>query len=181
MLDSPQLNTERLNLTKLRQGDLEAMFRYASNPKVARYTAWEPPKDITETKTVLEHILSEKYKKHCWGIRFISQPKLIGGIDFGISDTDTGEIHYVLDEPHWNQGIMTEAATCVINWAFSIIPELKLITSYAIEENVGSWRVLEKSGMSYTGNDFVKWKKFNYNPMQIKRYAINRNNNPNFQ
>ena len=131
MLDSPELHTERLDLTKVRQDDLEAVFRYASNPRVAKYTVWEPVKKITETQSFLEYILSEEYKKYCWAIRFAGRPGLIGAIDFGMSDNHTGEIHYVLDEPHWNQGVTTEAATCVINWAFSVTPELQVITTYA--------------------------------------------------
>ena len=37
----PELETKRLLLRKMRLGDAEAMFAYASDPEVARYVLWE--------------------------------------------------------------------------------------------------------------------------------------------
>ena len=91
-----------------------------------------------------------------------------------MKDEHTGEIHYVVDQPYWNQGIMTEAATHVIHWAFSAIRELQVITAYAREENIGSWRVMEKSGMSFLRYDTVEWPKLKGQPRRVKRYAIAR-------
>jgi ribosomal-protein-alanine N-acetyltransferase len=39
--DLPELETERLLLRKMRLGDAEAMFVYASDPEVTRYVLWE--------------------------------------------------------------------------------------------------------------------------------------------
>ena len=45
---------------------------------------------------------------------------------------------------------MTEAANAVINWGFQNF-DLAKVYSWADVENVGSWRVMEKIGMTREG------------------------------
>jgi [ribosomal protein S5]-alanine N-acetyltransferase len=77
---------------------------------------------------------------------------LIGTIDFGAIDDKHKfvEIAYVLSEEYWNQGITTEAVKKLIDFGFK---ELGLVRIQArcFEENIGSQKVMEKSGMFFEG------------------------------
>ena len=156
----PVLKTARLTLRPISLTDLEAMFNYASSENVARYVTWEPHKSLDATKEFVELILNGY------------EQKLIGTIDFvSINSTHKfAEIGYVLSEAYWNNGITTEAAKKLIDFGFN---ELGLVRIQArcFEENIGSQKVMEKSGMLFEGilrkSMFVKG-----NHQNVKMYAI---------
>lgn len=168
----PVLTTARLTLRPISLNDSEAMFNYTSSENVARYVTWEPHKRLDETKEFIELVLSGyKQENHLlWGIEF--EQNLIGTIDF-VSITDKhkcAEIGYVLSEDNWNKGITTEAVKKLIDFGFT---ELGLVRIQArcFEENIGSQKVMEKSGMLFEGilrkSMFVKG-----NHQNVKMYAI---------
>jgi RimJ/RimL family protein N-acetyltransferase len=72
---------------------------------------------------------------------------LLGAV--GISkinhDEKQGELGYWLGKEHWGQGIMTEAAKAVVDFAFKEIP-LQRINTQAVIENIGSNKVIQKLG-----------------------------------
>ncbi|MGE7672343.1 GNAT family N-acetyltransferase [Lysinibacillus sp. NPDC094403] len=172
----PVLKTARLTLRPISLNDLEAMFNYASSENVARYVTWEPHKSLDDTKEFVELILNgySQGKHLFWGIEY--EQKLIGTIDFvSINETHKfAEIGYVLSEAYWNKGITTEAAKKLIDFGFN---ELGLVRIQArcFEENIGSQKVMEKSGMLYEGilrkSMFVKGIHQN-----VKMYAITDDN-----
>ena len=168
----PVLKTARLTLRPVSLTDLEAMFNYASNENVARYVTWKSHKSLDATKEFIELILNGyKQGNHLlWGIEY--EQKLIGTIDFvSINLTHKfAEVGYVLSEAYWNKGITTEAAKKLIDFGFN---ELGLVRIQArcFEENIGSQKVMEKSGMLFEGilrkSMFVKG-----NHQNVKMYAI---------
>ena len=50
--------TERLELRLLAEADTEAVFRYASDPEVAKNTAWFPHRTIEDTADFVRFVLS---------------------------------------------------------------------------------------------------------------------------
>ena len=60
------------------------------------------------------------------------------------------ELHYAISRAHWGKGMMGEAATAVINWAFTEF-ELVKVGARAELENRQSWGVMEKLGMTREG------------------------------
>lgn len=168
----PVLKSARLTLRPISLNDLDAIFNYTSSENVARYVTWEPHKSLEETIEFIELVFSDyKQDNHLlWGIEY--EQKLIGTIDFVsiIDKHKCAEIGYVLSEDYWNQGITTEAVKKLINYGFD---ELKLVRIQArcFEENIGSQKVMEKSGMLFEGtlqkSMFVKGIHQN-----IKMYAI---------
>lgn len=83
--------------------------------------------------------------------------RVIGGIGFiypsggraGVLQ-HTAEFGYWLGEPYWNQGIATEAATVLTEWAFGAL-DLVRIEAAVYHPNTASARVLEKSGFEFEG------------------------------
>lgn len=147
----PQIRTTRLMLSILTASDIADVFAYCREPDVARLTSWHPHRTIADTQAFLDQTQqihsAESGRVYCrLGIR-LGQSPVIGCIDFHQSPAETGHIDYCLGKPYWNQGIMSEAATAVINWAFTSLPEIQAVKSCALSENIGSVRIMQKTGM----------------------------------
>ena len=71
-----------------------------------------------------------------------------GAIDVVEYDNGNPVIGYCLSRKLWNQGYMTEACTAFIDYLFSI--GFKKILIEAMEDNIGSNRVIEKCGFTFT-------------------------------
>lgn len=55
-----------------------------------------------------------------------------------------------MNRKFWGQGLMTEAIEAVIDFGFERM-ELNRIEASCKPENIGSWRVMEKTGMKFEG------------------------------
>jgi ribosomal-protein-alanine N-acetyltransferase len=66
-----------------------------------------------------------------------------------------GELGYLLAEPYWGKGIMTEAAGLTLEYGFGPL-RLARIVAHADVENRASRRVLEKMGMNVVGSEMRK-------------------------
>jgi RimJ/RimL family protein N-acetyltransferase len=88
--------------------------------------------------------------------------KVIGEIALNRREDDRPnervEIGYSLIRRHWNQGLMTEAARAVMDWAFQNYSFNRLY-AWCDPRNTGSWRVMEKLGMKREGllRSHLKW------------------------
>lgn len=148
----PTLTTERLMLRAVTMNDAEDMFTYGSNENVTKYVLWNTHESIEDSKDFIDMAL-ETYEMrpfYHWGI--VYKEKFIGTIDFVMvqEHNRVGEIGYVLAEEYWNKGIVTEAAKKVMDFGFS---ELGLVRIQArcVSDNIGSARVMEKTGMKHEG------------------------------
>jgi RimJ/RimL family protein N-acetyltransferase len=88
-----------------------------------------------------------------WAIRRSEDDYLIGGI--GFVDLKNGKSHsaelgYWLAKPYWDNGIMTGAVKVVSRYGFKELG-LTRITASVFHFNLGSARVLEKSGFQCEG------------------------------
>ncbi|HXM34111.1 MAG TPA: GNAT family N-acetyltransferase [Pyrinomonadaceae bacterium] len=82
-----------------------------------------------------------------------AQDKLIGVVSadsLELGTTHRAEIGYWLALDYWGQGIMTDAVTAFVRYAFDELQLLRL-TAHVFEFNVGSARVLEKNGFKLEG------------------------------
>jgi ribosomal-protein-alanine N-acetyltransferase len=138
--------------------DAPDVFAYAKDPDVLRYTTGITPRRLEETQEFLEGALAVPDGR-MWAIRLRDGPTVIGAVEFSLSSPDTGSIHYVLGKPYWGQGLMTEAVDAVCNWAFGALPSLFEIKTAAVEENLGSARVLEKCSFTRIGTTVEQWQK----------------------
>ncbi|MFD1737593.1 GNAT family N-acetyltransferase [Bacillus salitolerans] len=148
------LETKRLRLRRITSDDLNDMFEYGSNEDVSEFVSWNTHQSISDTKNFLDFVLKqyEEEKNLFWGIEYKNEKKLIGTIDFVSLSTKhkIGEIGYVLSKEYWGKGIMTEAAGEVINYGFNEL-ELVRIQARCFTENIGSEKVMIKTGMTYEG------------------------------
>ncbi|PZU99446.1 MAG: GNAT family N-acetyltransferase [Pseudanabaena sp.] len=148
------LQTSRLILRKLAIADAEDIFAYASDPQLTTYTLWEAHRSIDDTYGYLNNNVFELYRSGLgmeWGITVKESGKLIGTCGLYTKPTHRrAEIGYALSRDYWGKGFMTEAVKAAISFGFHVM-QLQRVQGYCAIENVGSARVLEKSGMQFEG------------------------------
>lgn len=149
----PALETNQMILRKVRPTDAEAIFSYASQPEVTANLTWRTHRSLEDTYLFIQG-LQYGYADGTaadWGIVFKEDGRFIGTI--GMAHTSRihryVEVGYVLHPDYWGRGIVTEALTAVIDFAFA--HELNRVEAVHAVENPASGRVMEKAGMQYEG------------------------------
>ena len=150
----PELVTARLLLRQLRLEDVEAIYAYASDPEVARYTTWYPHQSLGDASTFLEDVVNRYQAKEPadWGLVLASSNQLIGTCGFTYIKTahSRAEVGYAMSRLHWGHGLMTEALDAVLSYGFTALG-LNRIEARTVVDNRMSQRVLEKCHMQYEG------------------------------
>lgn len=145
-----ELETDRLNLRRLREDDVEAVFYgWANDPEVTKYLTWNAHTDIEQTEFIFSVWLPEydKDTTYRWAIELKDSGELIGMIDVVEYIGENPVIGYCSGKKYWCNGYMTEACKAVIKELFACGFETIFIE--AVNENIGSNRVIEKCGFKY--------------------------------
>ncbi|MBQ7338432.1 MAG: GNAT family N-acetyltransferase [Clostridia bacterium] len=143
------LETERLILRPWLLTDLEDLYEYSKDEKVASMAGWNPHISKDDAVNALNQYITQEYH---WAIVLKSENKVVGAIKLN-PDNNRGKyyakaISFVLSPIYWGQGIMTEAAKSVIRYAFNEL-EIDLLSAFHYSENYRSKRVIEKCGFEY--------------------------------
>lgn len=152
----PRLETERLLLRPLEIADAPAIFEYAKEPNVSRYTLWEPHRSVKDSESYILDYALPKYRQQVpepWGIALKSEPgKIIGTVGcFWVSRAAKSmELAYALAEPHWGKGLVAEACRPVVDYVFKEYGLVR-VQARCKAENAASARVMEKLGMQQEG------------------------------
>jgi len=160
----PKIETKRLLLSSFTSADVDDVYEYASNPRVAKYTSWSPHESKSNSEAWLALVFNNQSITTPnlvmpWSIRLNNEPKVIGCVEFAQVNENTGRVDYVLSEPYWRKGIMGEAVTAVIQWVFQNLPDITTIISGALTENRASCNLLERVGMDFSGYEKVQFDK----------------------
>jgi len=146
------LETERLSLRRLTLADLDALFALYRDPEIRRYFP-EGTQTYEETKEELEWIIEVYYGRYGYGLwatiyketgEFIGR---CGLLPWTIEERQEVEVAYLLDKRYWGQGLATEAAQAIRDYAFAHLPISRLIC-LVDPENEASRHVAQKIGMT---------------------------------
>jgi ribosomal-protein-alanine N-acetyltransferase len=148
----PNLETNRLNLRRLKSEDVSEIFALQSNPEIMKFI----PRPLIKTReealefiSVMDANVNNNILLN-WAITTKEEDKLIGMIGFYRMKPENyrAEVGYILSAEFHGQGIITEALERIIQFGFE---EMKLNSIEAVidPENYGSEKVLLK-------NNFVK-------------------------
>ena len=164
------LETERLVLRPFDITDAYDMFNgWASDPLVTKYIKWDVHESIQDTIDILEQwILQYDIPERInFAITLKDTNELIGGIDVVGYIEGMPVIGYNLSPKYWNNGYMTEACKCVVDYLFSI--GHKVVRIDAVNENIGSNKVIIKCGGKFIENykDTMKGKEVIINKYHI--------------
>lgn len=154
LTELPTLETERLILRKMTRDDAEAVFAYASDPEVSRYTLWDTHRSVEDSRAFLELAVGnyEGGGSLDWGIVYKGDHRFVGMCGFvnWSPEHARAEMGYVLHKDYWGRGLVPEAVRAMIRFGFERM-KLRRIEARCIAENTGSARVMEKAGMTYEG------------------------------
>lgn len=152
----PTLKTERLTLRPITIEDRDAIFSYASNPNVSRYTMWEPHQTPEDSESFINEYILPNYQKGVLeplGVGLAETPQdLIGTVGcFWVSKNNKCmELAYALAEPFWGKGLIVEASEALLDFVFKNF-DVERVQSRHKVGNDASGRVMQKLGMKYEG------------------------------
>jgi RimJ/RimL family protein N-acetyltransferase len=124
------------------------------HPDVLR-TTWYDPDPPTRLHIVdklagdIEHW--DRYGFGPWLLRDRSNRQLVGrgGLKHTTaSGIDEVEIGWAIHPDRWGEGLATELARASVQSAFDVL-SLDDVIAYTANDNIASWRVMEKAGMEF--------------------------------
>lgn len=164
------LETERLKIRKFTRDDLPWLIEMRVRPEVNRYlggTKLQNPEAITRRMD----FYFDCYEKFGFGqcVMASKETDEIVGVSGLQPLEDTGEIEvgYSLYPQFWRMGFGYECAHAWLTYGFEAAG-LERIVACADKENTGSWRIMEKCGMTYEGIQ-------EHYGMPVVVYAISKN------
>jgi RimJ/RimL family protein N-acetyltransferase len=153
----PTIETQRLILRPLDEADRDAVFRYASNPNMTRFTLWETHQSPTDSLFFVRDYARSRYLEQVpepLGIVLKDEPArgVIGVLGcFWVSQPDgVMELGYNVGQPDSGRGIAVEASAALLDYVFAEY-EVHRIQARIIEGNEASVRVAKKLGMHHDG------------------------------
>ena len=149
MADRGVLTGERATLRAPRLDDAEVLFeRIASDPEVTRYLSWSPHPDVAETRRVITELFNVGDEK-TWLIE-LRDGGPVGLCGWRRPQGYSVELGYCLGRRWWRQRIMSEVLPLLLDEAHRD-PSVYRVYAYCHVDNIGSARVLERSGLTLEG------------------------------
>jgi RimJ/RimL family protein N-acetyltransferase len=151
-----RLETSRLLLRRFIDADLTSLLAYRNDPEIARYQSWESFTEEEAREFVREQKIAEPGVPGKW-FQFAIEGKEAGGLigDCALKidphDRRQGEIGFTLARPYQGQGYAGEAASCVLDFAFSNL-DLHRVVAITDCRNRPSVALLERLGLRREGH-----------------------------
>lgn len=169
---SPTLETFRLILRELKISDLTAVFNYSSKPEYTEFLPYPCLNSVEEFEPIFQSLLKNE-DSYIWAICLKGKHQLIGIIEISLDSPTEANLHYEINHQFYNQGFATEATQTVIAWTWENLPQIAQIIADTHSANLGSQRVMEKSGMNCIKTEVVTWDKYP-EPVELVHYQIER-------
>ena len=162
----PVLRTERLLLREVTSKDAPWYFRHFNTWEIVDGQEYPGPKDMKTARLELKFYFTDNFTKGTgirWGVTLKGSDELIGsaGLYKWTKKTSQAETGYDLDPKYWGQGIMTEAMTTIIQYAFDKM-KANRIEAMVSPRNGNSQKLVRALGFRKEGvlreHDFYKGK-----------------------
>ncbi len=153
------IETDRLLLRPMRLDDVDPLLAVFGDPAVMAAFG-VPPFDRAAMEQWVQRNLDHQ-TAHGYGLFAVilkANGLLIGDCGLELLEAEevpTAELGYDLRRDHWGQGLATEAAAAVRDYAFGQLTLPRLV-SLIRQGNTASRRVAEKIGMRHEA-DIVRW------------------------
>ena len=148
------IETERLILRPWAEDDAEALYKYASDPRVGPQCGWPPHTSVENSREIIRVALSAP-ETYALVLKETDEPVGCASIMSAGSGTapmregdGAREIGYWLGVPHWGQGLVPEAVRALLDRCFEQLGCEVVWCGYH-EGNDKSRRVQEKCGFTY--------------------------------
>lgn len=147
-----QIDCGDIRIRSYRPDDLEALVRYANNPRVAANLRDRFPHPYT-VEDGLEWLAAAAQQDPEANFVIATEAELIGTVGLSLGDDvyrRSAEVGYWVAEPFWGRGIATRVLRAITEWGLAHFDLLR-IYAYVFADNVASARVLEKAGYELEG------------------------------
>jgi ribosomal-protein-alanine N-acetyltransferase len=143
--------TARLLLRPIAVEDAEVIFEYAQDKEVARYVIWRPHNNLSDTHAYIARCIATPHEVERTYVLVDNDDNVVRGA-FALRQQAPHSLDcgYLLARRWWRQGLMTEVLSEIAAWALRQ-PSIFRIGAVCDVDNVGSARVLEKSGFTREG------------------------------
>lgn len=159
----PLLETRRLRLRMIEPGDVTAVYEIFGDEDVTRYYGLETYTHIEQAAERITLYRQNFIKRRSlrWGITFKEEDWLLGTV--GIMNWRprffNAALGYDLQKRFWRQGIMCEALTAVLDYAFTTM-QMNRLEAFVMPQNKPSSHLLEKLGFQNEGlmREYGYWR-----------------------
>ena len=145
-----KLKTARLVLRPFELSDAADVYDYAQEPGWAQFLPLPSPYTFRDAEEfVARSFLTSWDNEPIFGITLGG--RVIGSFDVRVdTKNNAAEVGYAVGKAHWGMGIVAEAGSAAMDWAFREFCLVRIIARADLE-NRQSWRVMEKLGMQREG------------------------------
>lgn len=147
------IETERLLLRPWQETDVEALFKYASDPAIGPIAGWPPHTSIENSLDVIRTVFAAP-ETYAVVLKDTNEPVGCCGIMFAnglhTADMKDGEVEigYWIGKSHWGKGLIPEAVNALLSRCFNELGITAVWCGY-YDGNRKSKRVCEKCGFNY--------------------------------
>jgi ribosomal-protein-alanine N-acetyltransferase len=151
----PVLKTKRLVLREVTAKDASWYFKHFNTWEIADGQEYPGPKDMRVARQELKLYFTDNFRKGTgirWGITLKGSDDLIGSAGFYKWDKKTAQVEtgYDLDPKYMGQGIMTEAMSAMIEYAFDVM-KINRMEALVSPRNKGSIGLVRRLGFRKEG------------------------------
>lgn len=174
-----------IELREVTMEDSRFIYNYANNPTVTKYTIWNRPKNMEETKRVIQEwiINANKFPRTRYDLAIVYENNIIGTGRISIDNLveQQGSIGYLVDANYWGKGIATITAKMLVSFGMDYL-KLNRINAKCRTQNIASQKILDSAGFSLNGvvkkDLFIKGKFYDAIHFGItnKQYEIFKEN-----
>lgn len=170
----PALESNRLILREISYDDIDDMYEYAQLDIVGPMAGWEPHRNKTDTKMVIQ-MFKDKKKYGQLGVYAIilkEKNKMIGTAELhSYIRGFKAELGYTISPKYWGNGYAAEASLLLLEYGFFQLG-LKRIEAGVFINNKQSIRVCEKLNMVFEGNKKNGYQLYDGSIHDIASYAL---------
>ena len=150
-MKSIEIKTERLTLKPLGSVYLETVNAYAMDYENSKYMCRLPNESVEETVTFLAGVDAEWVKEEpaFYEFAILYHNEHIGAVGIYF-ENGIGELGWIVNKNYWRNGFAYEAAKALVSYFKEYMGTTHFI-AHCDTENVASYKVMEKLGMTKTG------------------------------
>ena len=145
--------TERLSLRRYRPEDAVPLYQYlGTDPEMYKYSGWNPYATPEMAQETVRRFIDSYDDEHVYSWVMDFDDVVIGTIGAYDYEDDQIEVGFSVVQRWQGRGYATEALTRVLEY-LTENEGISCVTAWCAEENIGSKRVLEKSGMQLVNTE----------------------------
>lgn len=145
---------DRILIRRPRLSDEYDIWKCSNDKDVARYTSISLPYTKKKARKLIRRAQYYRRKKTSYIFCIVSKKlnKVMGIVTLGVIDlkSKAGSVGYWIGKNYRNKGYTTEAVKLILYFGFKRL-NLHRISCSHYNGNIGSMRVIEKSGFKYEG------------------------------